>query len=322
MNLDNTNCSDFEELLKNYINKLDEIIVKLNDLLKTIADHHQSCNIAKTASTAFSSTGVAILVGSVLLSPFTGGSSLALGTSGAVMSITGGISNVVVDYVDYKTSTMIMNDIQLIIKSKEEFEENLRTQLRNFVMVIEKLMESGLDKYSATVIAIKGIASGCIDLTTEPNMKLMTTLSTIIKMHHVEAVALDTLPVIGKTIHISEKTYQFITRIFGLPGHSAAFFKLVGRVSSAISVAFTIVDITLLIKDWMTEHPTVEVVSETIKQLQEEKHILSDFLEIIDASRDKVEIVLQEVIKDIEKEIQDSDIENDFVFVPNEIESF
>lgn len=140
-------------------------------------------------------------------------------------------------------------------------------------------------------------------------------------MHHVEALALDTLPVIGKTIHISEKTYQFITKIFGLPGHSAAFLKVIGRVSSAISVAFTVVDITLLIKDWMTEHPTVEVVLETIKQLEEEKHILSDFLEVIVASRDKVEIVLEEVIKDIEKIEEDNDFEKDFVFVPKEIES-
>lgn len=150
------NCNDFEQLLKNYINKLEEIENKLNDLLKTIANHHQSCNIAKTAGTAFSSTGVAILVGSVLLSPFTGGSSLAIGTSGAIMSVTGGLSNVITDYVDYKTSAMIMSDIQFIVKSKEEFEENLKKQLNNFVMVIEKLMEKGFDRYNATIIAIKG----------------------------------------------------------------------------------------------------------------------------------------------------------------------
>lgn len=157
MDSGNTSCNDFQELLTNYINKLEEIINKLNDLLKTIANHHQSCNIAKTAGTVFSSTGVAILVGSVVLSPFTAGSSLAIGTGGAIMSITGGLSNVITDYVDYKTSAMIMNDIQLIVKSKEEFEENLKKQLKNFVMVIEKLMERGFDKYSATVIAIKGM---------------------------------------------------------------------------------------------------------------------------------------------------------------------
>ncbi|KAJ8948463.1 hypothetical protein NQ317_016013 [Molorchus minor] len=305
-----TKYSAFEILLKEYTEKLDQVIEKLNSLLKTIANHHHQCNIAKTAGTAVS-------IGSVLLSPFTGGTTLAAGAGGAVMSITGSLSNVITDYVDYKTSNMIMNDIHVILKSKEEFDDNLRKQLNNLRMIIEKLIESGLDKDDAIFIAVKGIANGCVNLTEEPNLKLMNTLSAIVKLHHIESAALETLPIISRTMHISEKSYQFIYNMFGLTSHTGAtVFKTIGRISSVVSVAFTLVDIALLIKDWSSEHPTIEVVTEALKTVEEEKEILKDLLEVIDASRDKVEIVLHNVMEEIEKIEESKDaVENDFVFV-------
>lgn len=166
-------------------------------------------------------------------------------------------------------------------------------------------------------LSFLGIANGCIDLTEEPNMKLMNALSTIVKLHHIESAALETLPIIGKTIHISEKSLQFIYKIFGISGQTgAAIFKTIGRISSVISVAFTIVDIALLIKDWTTEHPTVEIVLETERKIEEEKMILSDFLEVIESSKDDVETVWTQVKKDIEKiEKEEYAFEHDFVVV-------
>ncbi|KAJ8949835.1 hypothetical protein NQ318_000534 [Aromia moschata] len=334
----NSKYSDFEILLKQYIEKLDKVIEKLDGLLDTIESHHHYCNIAKTAATTVSSTGVVIVIGSVLFSPFTAGSTLAMGAGGAVMSLTGSLSNVITDYVDYKTSSMIMSDIETILKSREDFDENLKKQLNNFEMVIEKLTESGVDKDSAILVAVKGIATGCIDLTNEPNMRLMNTLSTVVKLHHIEGAALETLPIIGKTMHISEKSYQFIYNFFGLTGHTgAAVFKTIGRISSVVSVAFTLVDIAFLIKDWSSEHPTIELVMEAKRKLKEEKEILGIFLEVFDASRGNTESVLHKVIKEIEyiednksdlniDENNESDfdenIENDFVIVSKEEESF
>lgn len=153
-------------------------------------------------------------------------------------------------------------------------------------------------------------------------MKLMNTLSTIVKLHHIESAALETLPIIGRTMHISEKSFQFIYNFFGLSTQTgAAVFKTIGRISSAISVAFTIVDIALLIKDWSTEHPTVEVITETERKIQEEKHILQDLLEVLETSKDQVEHVWTQVLKDIETvEEEEYAFEHDFVFVNKEIE--
>ncbi|KAG5883138.1 hypothetical protein JTB14_030968 [Gonioctena quinquepunctata] len=316
-NVEDSASKNFEELLQNYIKKLEEIIKNLDELKKTIASHHQTCNIAKTAGTAVSGTGVAMIVGSVLFAPVSGGGTLAVGAGGALMSVTGGISNVITDYVDYRTTTMIMNDIQSIVNSKEKFDENLTRQLKHFGMVIEKLIEGGVDKDSAIVIAVKGIVSGCIDLTEEPNMKLMNTLSTIVKLHHIESAALETLPIIGKTMHFSEKSFQFIYNFFGLTGHTGAtVFKTIGRISSVISVAFTIVDMAFLVKDWTTEHPTVEIVLETEKKIDEEKTIICDLLQIIVSSKDDVQGVWEKMLKEMEA-VEENELayEHDFEII-------
>nr|CAH7742712.1 unnamed protein product [Callosobruchus chinensis] len=261
-----------------------------------------------------------MIVGSVATAPFTGGSTMVLGAGGALMSLSGGLSNVITDYVDYKTTATIMNDLQAIVKSKETFDENLTRQLKHFGMVIERLIESGVDKNDAVIIAVKGIANGCIDLTHEPNMKLMNALSTAIKLHHIETVGVDAIPYIGKTMHISEKSFQVIFNFFGLTGHTAAAaFKTIGRISSAISVAFTVVDIALLIKDWTTEHPTEELVLEAQRKIEEEKKILEDLLEVINTSKDDVQDTWKKVLAEIETiEEEDLAYEHDFVIVDND----
>lgn len=151
-------------------------------------------------------------------------------------------------------------------------------------------------------------------------MKLMNTFSTIVKLHHIESAALESLPIIGRTMHISEKSFQFIYNFFGLTTQTGtAVFKAIGRISSAISLAFTIVDIALLIRDWSSEHPTVEVVTETRKKVQEEKHILQDLLEVLECSKDQVEHVWSKILEDIEN-VEREEFEHDFVFVNKEIE--
>lgn len=151
-------------------------------------------------------------------------------------------------------------------------------------------------------------------------MNMMTTLSTIVKLHHIETAALETLPIIGRTMHISEKSLHFIYNLFGLTTNTgAAVFKTIGRISSAISVAFTIVDLALLIQDWNTEHPTVEIVLEVERKVLEEKEILNDFLEVIQSSKDEIVDVLHRAINDIE-DIEENEFafEHDFVIVEKE----
>lgn len=312
--------SNFENFLKQYINKLDDVIQNLHELKKTITSHHHISNIAKSAGTVMGGTGVAVVIGSVLSVPIIGGSVLPLGAGGAVMTLTGSLSNAITDYVNYKTTKVIINSIQEIIDSKQSFDENLSLQLKHFGIIIEKLIESGLDQGSAVIVTVKAIANGCIDLSEEPNMKIMNALSTIVKLHHIEVAALETLPLIAKTLHISEKSFKFICNFFGFTTQTGAvIFKTIGRIFSVTSIAFTIVDIALLIKDWRTEHPTIEVVMEAEMKVQEEKHILQDLLEVIESSKDNAQHVWMEMLIDIKKsDAKEFALEHDFVIIDKE----
>ena len=58
--------------INEFIQITNEIIEKLNEELEWINIHHGRCIAAKSVGTATSVTGSAVLVGSLLLAPFTG----------------------------------------------------------------------------------------------------------------------------------------------------------------------------------------------------------------------------------------------------------
>lgn len=69
----------YVNFLEDYIDKTDEILDKFEEIKKQAATHHYNSNCAKVSSTVVSSTGVALVMGSLWWAPLTAGSSLVLG---------------------------------------------------------------------------------------------------------------------------------------------------------------------------------------------------------------------------------------------------
>lgn len=67
--MDNYN---FVETLYDFIEITNEIITKLKEELDWINGHHARCIAAKSVGTAASVSGAAVIVGSLILAPFTG----------------------------------------------------------------------------------------------------------------------------------------------------------------------------------------------------------------------------------------------------------
>lgn len=152
------------------------------------------------------------------------------------MSVTGSLTNVLTDYFDYKTTATIMEDIKLLLKEKEMFDMWMRKSLTHFNECITQLMDEGLTREVAisTIIEgkldqfasidntqiwyILGVAKGAINIMERPNNQVISSLSTAVKMHRVQHLAAEALPVIGKTFHMTEKSFQFIYNILGLTG--------------------------------------------------------------------------------------------------------
>ncbi|ENN79492.1 hypothetical protein YQE_04061, partial [Dendroctonus ponderosae] len=150
--------------LQDYVEKINELLEKFEEIKKRAADHHYKSNCAKVSGTVVSSTGVALVMGSLWWAPVTAGSSLIVGAGGAVMSVTGSLTNALTDYIDYKTTATIMEDIKLLLKEKEMFDMWMRKSITHFNECITQLMEEGLTREVAISTIIEGKPDQCFSI--------------------------------------------------------------------------------------------------------------------------------------------------------------
>lgn len=103
----------------------------------------------------------------------------------------------------------------------------------------------------------------------KPDNQVLTSLSKAVKLHHVEHLAVETLPIVGKTCHVTEKTFQFVYNILGITGRTVPnLIKDLAKISGILTVAFVMADITILIKDLCSEHPSVELIDKLEEKLK------------------------------------------------------
>ncbi|XP_030763824.1 uncharacterized protein LOC115888290 [Sitophilus oryzae] len=90
------------------------------------------------------------------------------------------------------------------------------------------------------------------------------------------------------------------------------------KISGILSMAFVVADISLLIKDLSSEHPSVEIIDKGLKQLEDEKNILEDLLDIIVAAGGCKEHVLEKALKDMGMIEDEELLLKDFVVINDE----
>ncbi|CAG9761994.1 unnamed protein product [Ceutorhynchus assimilis] len=306
----------YRGFLEDYIEKIEEILEKFYEIKKGAEQHHYKSNCAKVSGTVVSSTGVALVIGSLWWAPFTAGSSLMLGAGGAVMSVTGSLTNALTDYIDYKTSANIMEDINVLLKEKEMFDLWMQKSLAHFNECITQLMDEGLSRDIAISTIIEGIAKGVINIMEKPNNQVISSLSTAVKLHHIQHIAAETLPVIGKTFHMTEKSFQFIYNILGLTGRTVpSLIANFARISGVLSVAFAVADISILIKDLCSDHPSVEIIDKVIEKLKDQQNILMDLIGILKAVENNEDGIFERAMLDIQMIVDKEDLLKDFVIV-------
>ncbi|KAH1019436.1 hypothetical protein HUJ04_009259 [Dendroctonus ponderosae] len=296
--------------LQDYVEKINELLEKFEEIKKRAADHHYKSNCAKVSGTVVSSTGVALVMGSLWWAPVTAGSSLIVGAGGAVMSVTGSLTNALTDYIDYKTTATIMEDIKLLLKEKEMFDMWMRKSITHFNECITQLMEEGLTREVAISTIIEGVAKGAINIMEKPNNQVLSSLSTA------NSASSETLPVIGKTFHMTEKSFQFIYNILGLTGRTVpTMIKEFAKISGVLAVAFAMADISILIKDLCSEHPSVDIIEKVVGQLKDERDILLDLFGILKSVEEHQDGIFDRAMLDIEMIMDKADLLKDFVII-------
>ena len=84
---------------------------------------------------------------------------------------------------------------------------------------------------------------------------------------------------IEKVVDIAPKALAALQMGGKVAGQTAV--KLVGKASIVLSVATTVIDIGLLVKDWNTKHPTIDVIVNVITKLEEELQMFSQLLQFM-----------------------------------------
>lgn len=105
--------ADFLETLDHVISRTYSIIEEFENQLESIRKHHDRVRIAKTVGTTVSTTGAVIMVGSLILAPFTGGASIVAATGyGAAVNIAGAATNLATDVTDMIKTKLTSDQVE------------------------------------------------------------------------------------------------------------------------------------------------------------------------------------------------------------------
>jgi glucokinase len=148
--------SDLELCLYECFIKNQEIISGLNDLIKVVEYHQTMCNTVKTGGTAVSLLGTGTFLTSLLLAPVTGGLSLALGAVGGVLTIGGGVTNIITDSFDKDRSKQIFPDIERLVKTREVKILEVQKQIDQINCVVKDFVTKGASEETAIQIILEG----------------------------------------------------------------------------------------------------------------------------------------------------------------------
>jgi len=74
-------------------------------------------------------------------------------------------------------------------------------------------------------------------------------------------------------------------------GQAMGAVKVLARAAVVTSVVISVVDVAFLIRDWVSDHPTIKVIKDIQQQLQEEREHFEELCSTIDSFRDRVYLV-------------------------------
>ena len=150
-------ATSFEQCLKECIDKNDKIIPELENLRIEMIAHHATCNTVKAVGTVASTTGTGIIIASLVSAPFTGGLSL-LGTgSGLALSVGGGATNVVTDFVDSVKTKNIIQLIKDLVESKQSLNNQLQQHFDSIKDMEQHLVNNDIPHEEALFSILRGV---------------------------------------------------------------------------------------------------------------------------------------------------------------------
>jgi hypothetical protein len=147
---------ELEQCLRVCVDQDTYVIQKLYELFETMEWHHTICNTVKTGGTTIGAMGTAIMVGSILTAPFTGGLSLLATGSAAAFSIGGAATNVITNRVDRKKSVQIIDEVQTLVACRDAAISQLKVHTDQFNSLLNQLTDQDISEETAVRVILNG----------------------------------------------------------------------------------------------------------------------------------------------------------------------
>lgn len=261
---------DFLEL---FISKTELGIDQLNIKKKEIDKHHKKCNITRTIGTSVSTTGAGLVLGGLLLAPFTAGASLVAATGlGAAMGLGGAAVNLGTEAVDFFASNSFTKQIKEIFEGRNKIGEELKEYFDQVEIISNALLTEGMNEDDAaansTFLVFKQ------GMTSEHFFYL--------KDSQPLGIGFDLPFKTGGQFLNSMKQSRDIKSIMGNLGVKVgknAAIQIIKSGSIVFSTIFVYFDIDSLIKSWKSKHPSIGQVEELIKGMNDQIEGLKNLVE-------------------------------------------
>ncbi|CAF2853351.1 unnamed protein product [Rotaria sp. Silwood2] len=274
----------FLATLDEFIEITNQIIEKLKTELDWINSHRTRCNVAKTVGTAASVGGGAVVVGSLILAPFTGGASIVAATGyGFLASTAGAAVNLTTDITDMITTHIKNNQIESICGRRNDVAGRLKKHFDELERVAIELKRLNVEETEAYALSLKNLVLN--------GNSIRTSAASILKLSRCAQMASGTSNMLlrgggtfWKGMRLQSETLLKVLGYFGFNVGKTGAMAVVRSGTAILSGVFAIYDVYSLINGITNNHPTAEAIAEMIKQMDEELN------QIIELRRIAIEI--------------------------------
>jgi hypothetical protein len=277
-------ASNFVECLEEFISINERVIKSLENEVVLLKSHRQNCNIARTIGTSSSISGSALLIGSLLAAPLTGGVSIALlGGMGMAMSLGGAGVTIGTDIAEYCISKTFQNDFEKIVLERNDVSERLQKQFIEIFEQQSEIQKHIKDEDEALLIAFKCAKDNMIiDAGSLRDFLIKGThFKTISQARYFTNIFSRAGNNLWKEMRLLSKNLASVLSKLGIATTKKTAMNIVRRGTIILNVAFVAWDIKSIVDDWKTGNATAEAMELSIKSIQNELDHVKNLTKIV-----------------------------------------
>jgi hypothetical protein len=288
------------ESLEKFIVETKNSKEKLIERIPGINEYQNRLNVGKTVGNGTSILGAGLIITSLALAPITGGVSIVAMTGvGSALALAGGVVSVGAEVVDVFASKSFQEEFSAILCKREDSVTDLKIFFNEIETITKTFSENEINEEDSMICALYLIKKGYdknsfekeFDMIREAAKNLMS-LGSSRSESWLNAINLAT-----KKSHLIEESFKLMSiasvsknfanfsirnggkfwknmrllsrRLFPNLGKKTAM-SIVRNSTIVLTAGFAIFDIYSIVSDWSSKHPTIAVIDEAIRSLNED----------------------------------------------------